>query len=812
MLKTYFLVAMRVLRRNKAYSLLNILGLSIGVAASILIFLVIRWETGYDSYQKNKDRVFRVVTTTLNRSNGEVTEQHAYAPLGLGDVVQKEVAGVERVSAIFKYSPWQAHISAKGIPDGKIFLQKNIISAEPALFNMIDVEWLDGNASGLVNANTIVVSSGVAEKWFGRWQSAVGKTIWMGSSFEPYTVMGVFRDLPSNTELPLEMVMSYEETRQGIADAFNMPDRWHYPARHSELFVQLGQDRDIRQAEGALAGIVGKYYNENQAAYKTRTRLELQSLPSMHLDERFDTFKGDALSKKVLWSLGTIGMLLLVVACINFINLSTAQSIRRSKEIGVRKVLGSNRWQLLKQFMLETAAITFAALLLGAIMAQLALPWLQQVMGKPVEAEWFRSPSLLFFILSTGLVVVALAGFYPAVVLSSFDVIAAIKNKISARTIGGLSLRRGLVVIQFVIAQLLIMGTIVVVKQMQYFRTRPMGFDQTAVALLQLPGYKTFVPLQPYLKKTMLDVPGVEAAALSNEGPSGGRYWRQQSLYFDHSPVAQDWKPQVQVADPDFIKTMRIPLIAGVIPDSGRKEVLINETMMKRLGLASSQDALGKTIALNADSNTFRITGVVRDYNNQSLREAIEPVVIMPEGGGYNYLTLRIRPEEIKSTVERVQKAFSRICPDILFDCQWLDERIAHFYEREQTTSQLVKVFAGLAILISCLGLYGLVAFLAVQKMKEVGIRKVLGASVGSIVLLFSQEFTLLTGLAFLIAAPVGYLVMHKWLQGFYYHVDLGWETFAITIVAALLVAWLTVGYKAWKAARVNPVESLKGE
>ncbi|HEY6901174.1 MAG TPA: FtsX-like permease family protein, partial [Puia sp.] len=555
-----------------------------------------------------------------------------------------------------------------------------------------------------------------------------------------------------------------------------------------------------------------KYYNENQASYKTRSRLELQSLMAMHLDERFDTFRGDALSKKVLWSLGMIGVLLLIVACINFINLSTAQSIRRSKEIGVRKVLGSNRGQLLKQFMLETAAITFMALMLGAIIAQLALPWLQQVMRKPVITDWFHSPSLLFFVLSTGLVVIVLAGFYPAVVLSGFDVIAAIKNRISARTIGGLSLRRTLVVIQFVIAQLLILGTIVVVRQMQYFRTRPMGFDQTAVAIMNIPGNVRYLSLQPYLKKVMLDVPGVEAAALANEGPSGGRFWRHQPFYFNHSPVAQDWQAEVQVADPDFIKTMRIPLIAGVRADSGRQEVLINETLLKRLGLASPQEALGKTIALDSSSNTFRITGVVRDYNNQSLREAVGPVVIMPEGGGYNYLTIRVRPEEIKLTMAQVQRAFSRIYPDILFSYQWLDERIAHFYEREETTSQLVRAFAALAILISCLGLYGLVAFMAVQKMKEVGVRKVLGASVGSIVLLFSKEFTLLTGLAFLIAAPLGYWVMHRWLEGFYYHVDLGWETFAVTLASALLIAWLTVGYKAWQAARVNPVESLKGD
>ena len=808
MIQTYFLVALRVLRRNKAFSLLNVLGLSIGVAAGILIFLVIRWETGYDSYHQNKDRIFRVTTSVLNRSNGEVVSQHAYAPLGLGDVIRNDVAGVEKTAAVFRYMPFQIHIGTKGTPDAKVFLQNNVTAAEPELFSMIDVQWLDGNASRLNELGTVVIPASLAEKWFGDWRHVVGRTIDRGSGRRTMLIVGVFRDLPANTELPLEMVMSYGEVRDGIPEAFTMPDRWHYPAKHSELFVLLDKGRDRRQVEDLLAGIVGKYYNES--AYKTRSRLDLEPLPAMHLDEQFDTFKGDALSPKVLWSLGAIGVLLLIVACINFINLSTVQSVKRSKEVGVRKVLGSDRWQLLRQFLLETAVITMMAIVLGALFAQLGLPWLREVMGKPIEAGWFHSPTLLLFLLGVAMLVIVLAGFYPAVVLSGFNVVEAIKNRIPARTAGGLSLRRSLVVVQFAIAQLLIVGTIVVVRQMQFFRTRPMGFDQTAVAIVQLPGNVSYLPMQPSLKKSMLEIPGVEAASLTNEGPAGGIFWQESSFFFDHSPVAQDWKAEVQIADPDFVPTMRIPLIAGVLPDSARNEVLVNEALVKRLGLHGAGDIIGKTIALKADTNYFRITGVVRDYHRESLREAIGPVVIQPEGGGYNYLTLRIRPDRLRATIAEVQKIFIRYCPDILFDCQWLDERIVHFYEREETTAKLVRVFAGLAILISCIGLYGLVAFLAVQKMKEIGIRKVLGASVSSIVLLFSQEFTVLTGIAFLISAPLGYMVMHRWLDGFYYHIELGWGVFVGTLALSLVIAWVTVGYKALRAAMVNPVESLR--
>lgn len=810
MIKTYVLVALRVLRRNKAFSLLNVLGLSIGVAAAVLIFLVIRWETSYDSYHANGDRIYRVTTSVLNRSNNEVVSQHASAPLELGDVVRAEVPGVEKTAAIFKYIPLQVHTAAKGAPDGKIFLEKNIVSAEPGLFSMIDFDWLDGNASRLNEPGTLVISSGVAEKWFGDWRHVVGRTVELGSGRSALLIVGIFKDLPANTELPLETIMSYRETRDGIPDAFTAADRWHYPAIRSQLFVLLDKKADRVSVEDALAGIVDKYYNES--SYKTRSRLVLEPLPAIHLDEQFDSYRGDALSRKVLWSLGAIGVLLLVVACINFINLSTAQSVRRSKEVGVRKVLGSDRWQLWRQFMLETALITLLAVALGALLAQLALPWLRNVTGKPLAADWFHSPTLLLFLLGVTVLVIALAGFYPAVVLSGFNVIEAIKNKISARTIGGLSMRRGLVVVQFAIAQLLIVGTVVVVQQLQFFRTRPMGFDQTAVALLKLPGNQASMAMQPALKRSMLEIPGVDAASLANEGPAGGIFWHNQAFFFDRSHMPQDWQAEVQAADPDFVPAMRIPLVAGVLPDSNRSEVLVNETLVKRLGLRSAQDIIGKTVALINDTDYYRVTGVVRDYHRSSLREPIIPVVIKPEGGGYNYLTLRIRPDRLLPTMAEVQRVFTRYCPDILFDCQWMDERIVNFYEREETTSRLVRTFAGLAILISCIGLYGLVSFLAVQKMKEIGIRKVLGASVGSIVLLFSREFTLLTGIAFLISAPVGYMIMHRWLDGFYYHIELGWSVFAGTFFLSLVVAWVTVGYRALRAATVNPVNSLKQE
>ncbi|HEY4336420.1 MAG TPA: ABC transporter permease, partial [Puia sp.] len=375
MLPTSFLIPMRRLLRNKAFSLLNILGLSIGVGASILIFLVIRWETSYDRYQPNKERVYRVVTTLVNRSNGEVANRHGSAPVTLGDAVRNEVSGLEKTAMLMHLTDASIYYREKGVTEEKRFMQREICLAEPELFSMIHCEWLDGDASGLKDPNTAVISETVAERWFGHWKNARGKTVEMWSWRVPLKIVGVFHDLPGNTDLPLELVPSYITYKQQFPWIYTAPD-WHWVTPGSQLFVLLSPGRRAAQVEGELSRIVHKYYNEQVAAFSTRSVLSLQPLTAMHLDARFETLKGDALSEKVLWSLGAIGVFLVVVACINFINLATAQSVSRSKEVGVRKVLGSNRWQLIRQFLAETFLITLVAMFIGCLLVQLSLPYL----------------------------------------------------------------------------------------------------------------------------------------------------------------------------------------------------------------------------------------------------------------------------------------------------------------------------------------------------------------------------------------------------------------------------------------------------
>jgi len=816
MLRSYITLAIRVLRRNKIFSVLNILGLAVGIAVCLLTFLVIRYEKSYDAYQSRKDRICRVVTSYRNWSNGQVVGRTEGVPLGLADVMRMEYPDVENIAATWALGPSQVFVPA---PAGskleeKKFKEQGIFFSEPDLFRIFDFTWLAGNEVALKEPNTTVITESFANNYFGSWKNALGRTIQLWSFRIPFRIVGVFKDLPENTDVQVKIGMSYA-TMKGLQDeSFKYKDRWHYASPSSQLFVLLPKHAGDRGLQARLPALVKKYYDEEKGKTQTSSQLVLQPLADLHGNGEYPTFKGNGLSGKILWVLGLIGAFVLAVACINFINLSTAASVNRAREVGVRKVLGGNRRQLFRQFILETGLITLFSLALGCLLAQFALPFLRQLMQKPIALGALYSPSFLLFLFSAWVTIVVLAGFYPAIVLSGFNPIEAIKSKITARTIGGVSLRKGLVVFQFVIAQLLILGTVVVVRQMHLFRNRPMGFEKAATAYIELPSDSADRTKYGYLKQELSRVPGVVNTSLCMDVPSSAMSMEQE-FYFDNRAAKGDFKVGMQFADTDYLATFHIGLAAGRLPynrDTAVRELLVNETLVKMLGLRSPEEMLGKAMALNNPGWKFQVVGVVRDYNSRSLHKPIVPLVMASSPGAYNYIALRLEPQQMKNALEQAQKKFAGIYPTYIYDCKFLDESIAHFYLTEAITSELVRWCAALAIFISCLGLYGLVSFMAVQKTKEVGVRKVLGASIGNILVLFSREFTLLPLAAFVVAAPLGYYFAHRWLSEFYYRIQLRWDIFFLALALSLVIAWLTVGYKAVRAAMANPVKSLRAE
>jgi putative ABC transport system permease protein len=812
MFSNYFKSAWRNIRAHKSYATINIFGLAVGIAACLLIFVVVHFETSYDHFQSNLNQISRVVATYTNPTTHEITGHQGFVSPNMATAIRNDIPSIRKVAQVWYVGGAQIHIPIPGkdlADEKRVKASDGIFFADPELFGMFDYTWLTGDAKRLNEPNTCVLGESFANTFFGDWKKSMGQTLQMWSFRVPMQVVGVYKDLPGNTDMEVRMGVSYETFRKINTGMFNEPD-WSVTPWPSECFVLLPAGSSPDQYQAQLQNVVKKYYppvmNGNQ-----HVSLSFQLLKDLHLNEDFGTFKGDALTHKELWALSLIGFFLLLVACVNFINLATAQSVNRAKEIGVRKVLGSSRTQILRQFLNETAVITGLAVLLGFLLSQLALPYVSQLMRKPLSLNIFTNPAVAFFLVLLGLVVNFLAGFYPGMVLSAFRPIEAIKSKISTSSIGGISIRRGLVVFQFLIAQLLIIGTVVVLQQMHYFRTQPMGFEKNAIAFIDLPSDSLDQTTYPYLRQKMESIPGVEAASFVMDAPASYGS-NNNTFYFNGNPLKKDYMLNLQFADTGYLNTFHIGLTAGRIPYASdtMRELMVNQTLVSKLGF-TDQGILGKTISFDGKLK-YPIVGVIHDFHSKSLKEAITPLAISTFSRAYGSLALRINPDKMQSVLNQAQQVFTHQYPTYIYDLDFLDERIEHFYTSEAMASTLFKIAAFFAIFISCLGLYGLVSFMAAQKTKEVGIRKVLGASVPNIVLMFSREFMILIGISFLIAAPLGYYFMHAWLAGFYNHIQLSWLVFAAAILFSALVACVTVGYKAIQAATANPIKSLRSE
>ena len=535
------------------------------------------------------------------------------------------------------------------------------------------------------------------------------------------------------------------------------------------------------------------------------TRYHLQPLGDVHFNPELNGF----VEKKNLWALALIGVFLIVTACVNFVNLATAQALNRSKEVGVRKVLGSLPAQLFWQFIAETALITAVAVLLAYGLAHLALPYLNQLFETQMGINPFADWSLLAFTAILTVLVVFLSGSYPGLILAGFEPVLALKGKMTQRNVGGFPVRRVLVVAQFAIAQMLIIGTIVIASQMRFSKQSDLGFNKDAIVMLPVP--TTDKVKMNTLKTRLAQLAGVEKVSLCYQAPASDNY-SESSLKFDTRTEPEQFSINRKAADADYLATFNLKLVAGrnIFPSDTVREFLLNETAVRMLGIKNPQEIIGKYLKTNG--RKAPVVGVVRDFHNLSFHEKVQPVCIMSSTDNYDNCAVKISLGNVKPTLAGLEKIWNEAYPEYVYESQFLDERIAGFYEMEAIMLNLIQAFAGIAILIGCLGLYGLVSFMAVQKTKEIGIRKVLGASIGSLLWLFGREFSRLIVIAFIIAAPVAWYVMNGWLQDFQYRIEIGAGIFVLAIASTFVVAVLTVGYRSVRAALANPVKSLRSE
>lgn len=813
MLKNYLLTAFRNIKRERLFAIMNITGLAIGIGCGLVIYKIITYELSFDAYHKNYRNIYRLLVEYNHPQYGIGFGEGQVHPLG--EALRNDIAGIDAAMTYYAREGQVTVVGQKGNSD-RFHEHKGIAYAESNLFRIFDFDFLAGDPNkALINKGSVVITSALARKYFklapDDVTSAIGRTLTINNS-TTLQVTAVVADIPENTDLPFTLIASYKD-QPASNPYFNDGVDWDEYNSNTNCYVMTSGDVSGDRLQQMLPEFFLKYHGKETAAF---AKYVLQPLSELHYDSRVANYNKHQVSYAMLGILGVIGLFLVVSACINFINMSTAQAIKRAKEVGVKKSLGARKGQLINQFISETLLVSLLSAIAGAFLAQLLFIFLEGILGYRLEVEIFTNPGELVFLVSLILGVGLLSGFYPAMVLAAMNPIRALKNTYGAQSASGLfSLRRSLVVIQFVISQSLIIGTIVAGRQMNYFLSNDVGFNKEAILVTRVPGSSP-EKLQS-LKNVILKQPGVEMASLSCASPMA--QFRVGNP-IEHPSIGKDDQVDgnLKTVDDDYIELFHLQLIAGrnLPEEKNTMEAVVNRKLTKVLGYDAPEQALGDKFKYAGDME-FRIIGVVEDFHASTFHSPIENVILSNLPWNIFEMAIKINTgsgdfSEVQGIVSRIKTEWDNLYPETIFDYTFLDQQIAQMYANEKKTSQLFRLFSTVAIFIGCLGLYGLVSYMANQKTKEIGIRKVMGASVTNIFAIFSKEMLMLIAAAFLLAAPLAWYVMNSWLQGFEYHVDLSPLFFIAALLISVVIAFITIGYKAVTASFVNPVDSLRSE
>jgi putative ABC transport system permease protein len=810
MLINYLLTAYRTFRSTRVFSLINIFGLAIGISATLVIYLIVHFDLSFEDFQPNRDRIYRVVTDA--NFDGE-SFNFSGVPYPLPVAARKDLTGITEGTAIWPTSP-RVTISRPGQPY-VIKEQNHITYTDAHYFKLFKFyTWLAGSGDALDAPFHVVLSANRAAAYFPGLapSQVIGKPILYGDSTTA-VVTGVVSDPPLNTDFSWQEFVSISTIAHTRMRQYADPDDWNGINGASQFMVELAPGTTPASIDRQLIELRKKYVrSENVSTYKHR----LQPLADIHFNAGYDTFFQRIANKPTLHGLMLVAAFLLVLGCINFINLATAQAARRAKEIGIRKTLGGSQRQLLFQFLSETFLLTLLSLGLSLVLT----PWLLRVFSDfippQLHLDLYHQPQLLLFLLILLLTVTILAGFYPAWVLSRFKPVIVLKSQAytGSNTTRSAMLRKVLTISQFVIAQAFIMATLIVGRQLHYSLTADLGFKKDAIVDFTVPFTYGYPDNKRFLLLDRLrSIPGIERASSGGPTPSTEGTMTNDLRYTDGK---KDIRLQVQVryGDSNFIKVYHLPLLAGhnLRASDTTREFIINRSYCSILGFKNPADALGRTVM---DGNaSIPIVGVIPDFHQSTLHTPIKPLVIACSLNDQFFIHLALQPDanHWNATLSQVEKAYKDIYPSQDFTFEFLDQAIAKYYVAEQQLSRLLQWATALTILISCLGLAGLVIFTTNVRTKEIGIRKILGASVTAIVTLLSKEFVNLLLIAFVIATPVAWWALHRWLEGFAYRVPVSWWIFPLAGGAMIAFALLTMSIRTIRSAMANPVDSLRSE
>ncbi len=805
MFNNYIKTALRNIRRNKLYSVLNIAGLAIGVTCCLLILLYVQDELSYDKFHAKADRIYRVSTIIdiKDRHMDFASTAHVQGPM-----FKEEFPEIENYVR-FNYYGSRRVIQYKD----RSFTEEKFIWVDNSIFDVFSFKLLKGNPEdALVEPNTVVITEEMAEKYFGQ-EDPVGKNLRVHNE-TLYMVTGVMENIPMNAHFRPNFFASFstldlKPTGNAAEDLMSNIDYL--------TFVLLREGTDYKQLEGKFEGFVERHLGPLLEAFDGKARYELDPLTRiyLHSDRQGELERTGDITYVYLFS--GIGLFILLLACLNFMNLSTARSANRAKEVGLRKVVGAQRRQLIRQFLGESMILAFIAIFLALLLVAFSLPLFNSISGKVLTMDYFTKIPFIGGLIGLFVFISLIGGSYPAFFLSAFRPVEVLQGRLKKGTKSPF-LRIALVSLQFTVSIVLIIGTLIVDKQLNFVRNRKLGYDKDHVIALRIRNEETQKKYET-IKNELLKHPNILSVTASSSLPLG------RNSFSAHHAVG---KPEneltmlhSQIVDEDFIDTYSIKIVKGRnfskdFPTDRQEAALINEAAVQKLGWHDNPLGQQIEVFLSLDKRKrYRVIGVVQNYHFESLHKEIEPLILYnsnPHGGNYYRISMRTSPERVQETVAFVKSKWAEFDSQYPIEYVFLDEQYDTLYKTEESLGQLFGYFTALAIFIGCLGLFGLSAFSAEQRTKEIGIRKVLGASIPGVILLLVKEFTKWVAVAVLIAWPVGYFIMNKWLQNFAYRINLEFSTFLSAAMLALIISTITVIYQASKAALANPINSLRYE
>ncbi|MGH7598686.1 MAG: ABC transporter permease [bacterium] len=798
MLKNYLKVAGRNLLKHKAYSFINVFGLAVGMACGGVILLYVQNELGYDKYHQDAEQLYRVAV--LKDATG-LSQGQANATYGLAEVLQKDYPEVIAAARLFK-----SNESAVVKIEDQQFTEERFYFADSTLFKLFAIPFLRGSAeTALTHPNSMVVSRQIAEKYF-RSLDILGEvvTVNLNNRNVDFKITGVVANAPENTHFKYDVLASFENAQMATTNPDFFKSWFAYPAW---TYIKLRQGAFAAEFEGKLAQIVKKYFPPT----RQNSRLFLQPVKDIHLVSQLENEIEANNDILYIYIFSAVALLVLVIACINFMNLTTARSIHRAKEVGMRKVLGAYRMQLVKQFLAESMLVSGLAVIFAVGLIELFLLIFNELSTIQLRLNLFANGWWVLGFIGLSLVVGLFAGIYPAFFLAAFQPSKTLKGAF-ARIAGGARLRKGLVVLQMAITIILLVAIATISQQMNFIRSKKLGFQKEQMLLIKAPGTK-WVAAYASFKQQLLQIPEV-AGVTRNSAPIGEGF-PIRSIFFKEINEGEKLALPYVFVGHDFATVYGLEFHEGrdfskTFSTDTNFVYIVNEAAVKSYDL---KPAIGRFIA-SGDRNPQRgqIVGVIKDFHFASLHRKIEPLVIGLFNGPLPYISVRLNAGNLSHTVSQIQKIWAQFESERAMEFSFLDDRLDQLYKFEAQLGKIVSYFAALAIFIGCLGLFGMASFAAEQRTKEIGIRKVLGASVPGVIALLSKDFTKLVLLGFVFAAPLAYMAMRRWLDDFAYRIELGAGVFLLAGAVALLIAWLTVSYQSIKAALANPVKSLRYE